>query len=500
MKRLGQSRIFRQIRVPFLLAAVMSNAFALGTNQSQPPNIVLMVADDLGYGELGCYGQEWIKTPNIDQLAREGTLFSDFYSGSPVCAPSRCTLMTGKHTGHAYIRSNGDPKDLQHLQEKFGWEFPGQNPIPAEESTIAELLKTEGYATAAIGKWGLGHFGTTGDPNKQGFDLFFGFNCQRHAHNHYPKFLWRNSTKEPQVGNDRTLYGETFSQDQFIDEAEKFVRTNKDRPFFLYLPFVIPHLSIQAPKAAVAKYTNVIPEAAYEHRGYLEHPTPRAGYAGMVTHMDEGVGRLVKLIDELRLDENTVFIFTSDNGPTYDRLGGSDSDFFHSSGEFRGRKGSVYEGGIRVPLVVRWKGKISAGKKTKHVSAFWDILPTLCEIGGAKVPDGLDGISMVPTLTGVGEQQEHKYLFWEFPSYSGQQAIRMGKWKALRRKMFQGNRELELYDLENDPSEANDLASRFPAVVKQCEQILMEGRTESELFPIFRKNQKIRKGRKQKAT
>ncbi|MCA9165664.1 MAG: sulfatase-like hydrolase/transferase, partial [Planctomycetales bacterium] len=299
---------------------------------SQPPNIVLIVADDLGYNELGCYGQKWIKTPTLDRMAAEGIRFTQFYSGNAVCAPSRCCLMTGKHPGHAYIRNNGAPPKMDDLQEKYGWEFPGQNPIPDSEVTIAEMLKQRGYATGAMGKWGLGHFGTTGDPNRQGFDLFYGFNCQVHAHNHYPRFLWRNATKEILPGNDRTLNGETYSQDKFTEVAMEFIRQNRKGPFFLYLPFAIPHLSIQAPDSSVVPYKETIPEQDYVHRGYLQHPTPRAGYAAMVSHMDRDIGKIMTLLNELDLDENTLVLFSSDNGPTYDRLGGSDSTFFESAG------------------------------------------------------------------------------------------------------------------------------------------------------------------------
>ena len=486
-----------------LTISILTTCIACGMatgDEARTPNIVLMVADDLGYGEVGCYGQKWIKTPAIDQLAADGIRFTDFYAGSPVCAPSRCTLMTGKHTGHSYIRDNGDPKHLQHLKEKFGWEFPGQHPIPDEEVTIAELLKAKGYATGGMGKWGLGHFGTSGDPNRQGFDLFYGFNCQRHAHNHYPKFLWRNSTKEPQPGNNRTLHGETFSQDQLIKEGLQFVRDNKDKPFFIYLPFIIPHLSIQAPQESVDAYTSVIPEEDHEHRGYLKHPTPRAGYAAMVTHMDKGIGKITSLIDELGLSEDTLIIFTSDNGPTFDRLGGSDSDFFQSSGKFRGRKGSVYEGGIRVPMVVRWKGHTKTAIATDHVSAFWDLLPTICDAANADTPKDIDGLSMLPIITGSGAQAKHNYLFWEFPAYKGQQAVRLGKWKAVRTNIFGNNRELELYDLESDPSEANDVAEKNVEVVRQIEDILVKGRTDSGLFPIFRNRPRKQKQRKKKPT
>ena len=407
------------------------------------PNIVLIVADDLGYGELGCYGQAIIKTPNLDRMAVEGMRFTQFYSGSPVCAPSRCTLMTGKHTGHAATRNNGDPRYLQHLREKFGWEFKGQYPLPEEEVTLAEVLKSRGYATAAIGKWGLGHFGTTGDPNLQGVDLFYGFNDQRHAHNHYPRFLWRNRLKEPLPGNDRSLHGETYSQDKFTETALEFVRENRDRPFLLYLPFAIPHLAIQVPEQSLAAYRGKIPEQDGDYRqgSYVKHPTPRAGYAAMVTHMDRDIGKIIQLVEDLGLDDDTLFMFSSDNGPTFDRLGGSDSDFFQSSGPLRGRKGSVYEGGIRVPLIARWPGKIAEGSESDHQAAFWDFLPTIGEIVEAPTPKGIDGISFAASLLGTGQQAEHNYLYWEFSAYGVQQAIRAGDWKGVRRNISKGKYE-----------------------------------------------------------
>lgn len=472
-----------------LLCSAMLATFSASAHASDPPNVILIVADDLGYGELGCYGQQWIHTPHIDRLAEEGMRFTQFYSGNAVCAPSRCCLLTGKHAGHAYVRDNGNPDYTKHLKEQMGWEFPGQHPIPDSEVTLGEVLQAKGYKTAAIGKWGLGHVGTTGEPNRQGFDLFYGFYWQVHAHNHYPRFLWRNSRKESLPGNDRTLYGQTYSQDKFTGNALRFIRENKDKPFFLYLPFTIPHLAIQAPEESLAQYRDKIPEEEYVHKGYIKHPHPRAGYAAMVSHMDRDVGKIMALIAELKLDARTIVLFTSDNGPTYNRLGGSDSDFFQSKRNLRGYKGSLYEGGIRAPLVVRWSGKIAAGTVTDHISAFWDILPTLAQAAGAEVPANVDGISMLPTLLGQGEQKQHDYLYWEFPGYGGQQAVRKGRYKAVRQNMRRRNNpdplRIELYDLSADESETNDLANKHPEVVQQMAQIMNQAHTLSDLFPLY---------------
>jgi len=332
----------------------------------------------------------------------------------------------------------------------------------------------------------MGHFGTTGEPNKQGFDLFYGYNDQRHAHNHYPRFLYRNRTKEIQPGNDRTLHGETYSQDQFTKVALEFIEENKDGPFFLFLPFVIPHLGIQVPEESlVAKYKEIIPEEDYKHRGYIQHPFPRAGYAAMVTHMDAAVGQITQRVKDLGLDDNTIVIFTSDNGPAYDRLAGTDSEFFNSAGPFRGRKGSVYEGGIRVPLVVRWPGKIAAGSESDLQSAFWDFLPTLCDIANLPKPTDIDGLSFTPTLFKQGEQKKHEYLYWEFPGYKGQQAIRVGDWKAVRQNILKGNLQIQLYNLADDIAEQHDLAKQHPDRVAQLEQLMTEAHVPNKLFPLL---------------
>lgn len=456
-------------------------------DETRPPNVVFFFADDLGYGELGCYGQKIIRTPNLDQLAADGIRFTQNYTGNTVCAPSRCCLLTGKHPGHAFIRNNGNPDYLEDLKKKYDWVFPGQHPIPDSEITTAEVLKQKGYATAAIGKWGLGNVGTTGDPNKQGFDLFYGFNCQGHAHNHYPKFLWRNDQKEILPGNDATLYGQTYSQDKFIENAAAFIKANRDKPFFLYLPFTIPHLSIQVPEESLVEYRGTIAEEDYKHTAYLKHPTPRAAYAAMITHLDRGIGQVLALLDELTLADNTLVMFSSDNGPINGRYGGTDMDFFNGTGPLRGFKGSLYEGGIRVPLIARWPGKIAPGGVSELPVAFWDVLPTIAEATGCQPPEGIDGISYLPTLLGKPEQQKkHEFFYWEFPSYGGQQAVRMGPWKGIRQKMLgkQPQLDIELYNLDADIAEKHNVAAEHPDIVAQIAKIMKEQHTPSKLFPF----------------
>jgi arylsulfatase len=452
----------------------------------KPPNIIFIMADDLGYGELGCYGQQIIKTPNIDNLAKQGLRFTQFYAGSPVCAPSRCVLMTGKHTGHAAIRDNRRPKGMKKIREEFAWEFPGQTALPNSEVTIAELLKANQYETAGIGKWGLGMPGTSGDPNKQGFDLFYGYLCQVHAHNHYPKFLLRNGVKEPQPGNDGGVGGQTYSQDQFTGEAIKFISERREKPFFLYLPFIIPHVSIQVPESSRAQYIGKIPDAPYEGDGhYAPNPTPHAGYAAMISHLDAAVGKIVSKVDELDLAENTLIIFTSDNGATFKRVGGSDSTFFNSTGPLRDRKGSTYEGGIRVPFIARWPGKIAAGTESDHLAAHWDVLPTICDLVKIDKPQKLDGVSFAETLLGKSEQPQHEYLYWEFPASGFQQAVRSGDWKIVRHGVDKGDSPFELYDLGTDISEQHDVASEHADIVKRLSSYATTAHKMSNLFPLF---------------
>jgi arylsulfatase A len=471
------------LTLPFLATTVPQSYGA----EHNRPNIILIVADDLGYGELGCYGQKWIKTPRLDALAQQGLRFTQFYCGAPVCAPSRCTLMTGKHSGHAAIRNNRQPKDFEKLREQYAWEAPGQQPLPDSEVTIAELLHNSGYATAAIGKWGLGMPGTSGEPNRQGFDSFYGYLCQAHAHNHFPKFLWRNDKKETLPGNDGSATGQTFSQDKFTEEALRFIKEHREGPFFLYLPFTIPHLSIQVPETSLKEYAGRIPEVPHKNKSsYFSHLTPRAGFAAMITHMDASIGQIVDLLDELQLSDNTLVLFTSDNGPTYNRLGGSDSDFFNSSGPLRGRKGSVFEGGIRVPLIARWPGNVAAGRETDQIAAFWDLLPTLCEISRIERVHDCDGISIAPTFLGSGGQPQHEYLYWEFPAYGVQQAVRSGNWKAVRSGVDRGDPPFELYDLSNDISEQHNIAADHADIVRRLADYAAAAHTRSDLFPLFK--------------
>lgn len=478
----------RRIALCSAVLAVLATGGAAEA-KDRPPNVVLIMADDLGYAEIGCFGQKLIKTPVLDGLAQQGMRLTSFYSGSPVCAPARCTLMTGKHGGHAFIRSNANPPGRERDPERGL--FPGQIPIPDEEVTLGELFKQQGYATGAVGKWGLGFEGSSGDPNRQGFDLFFGYLCQFHAHNHYPRFLWRNDKKIPLPGNDRGETGAIHSQEKFSEEALGFLRSHKDEPFFLYLPFIIPHVSIQAPEEWMAMYRGKLgddPEFQGNPLDYVHQATPHAGYAAMVSYMDHEIGRILDEIDKLGLTGDTIVMFTSDNGPTHGRVGGADSAFFHSTGPFNGLKGQVYEGGIRVPTIVRWPGHVPAGTESDAPGYFPDLMPTFMELtgGSRSVPSGIDGVSLAPTLLDrPGDQKEHDYLFWEFQGYGGQQAVRMGKWKGIRTDLVRRrDTSIKLYNLAADPGELLDVSADHPEVVARVQKIMDEAHEPSEQFPI----------------
>lgn len=474
----------------------------------QKPNIIFILADDLGYGDLGCYGQELIQTPNIDLLAAHGMKFTQHYSGSPVCAPSRCVLLTGKHSGHAYIRGNdewGDRGDVWDYRAMIADStLEGQRPLPAGTTTLATLMQAEGYRTGMVGKWGLGAPHTEGIPNRQGFDFFCGYNCQRQAHTYYPVHLYlneirldlANDTVAPHANLDPDTdpydlenYAEfslsEYAPDVMFSQMISFVEESDEDPFFLYWASPIPHVALQAPKRWVDYYVEKFGEEEpyVGDAGYFPARYPHATYAAMISYLDERIGDLISTLKEEGKYDNTLIIFSSDNGPTFN--GGSDSPWFNSGGPFKSERGwakaFLHEGGIRVPMIASWPGKIEAGTSSDHLSAFWDLLPTLCEAAGIPVPEGLDGISYLPELLGSGEQEDHSYLYWEFPASGGQQALRMDQWKAIRKDILQGNMELELYKLDDDLQEQNNVASEYPEIVKQIALILEAEHSTPEL-------------------
>ncbi|MFZ9936696.1 MAG: arylsulfatase [Luteolibacter sp.] len=435
------------------------------------PNIILILADDLGWRELGCYGQEKIQTPHIDRLAAGGMRFNQFHAGSAVCAPSRCNLLTGVHGGHAWIRNNQEVKSG--VQGRFG----GQLPLPAALPNIAKTLQQNGYATGCFGKWGLGAQESTGDPLRQGFDVFFGYNCQRNAHDLYPEYLEDNGGILRLEGNSRGRSGGQYAPALIAARALEFIRRNKSKPFFLYYPTVLPHLPLQVPEEELARYRGKWPETPYQAGSYQSHESPKACYAAMISLMDRHVGRIMDLLGELGLEENTVVLFTSDNGTTHLKEQ-VDYGFFESVGPLRGLKGQLYEGGIRVPLVARWPGKIPPGTTSDLVAAQYDLPATLADIAG--IPAGFpgDGISILPTLLGrADEQAKHDFLFWDFAGYGGQIAVRMGNWKGIKRNVrMNPDAPMELYDLGKDIGETHDLADTHPEIVRKIEDIIARER------------------------
>ncbi|MBR55298.1 arylsulfatase [Candidatus Poribacteria bacterium] len=452
------------------LALSFENRLQAEENPNRKPNIVLIMADDLGWQEIGVMGQKKIRTPNIDNLATKGMRFNQFYSGSAVCAPSRCNLITGKHGGHAYIRNN---REIKNKGDIFG----GQLPLPEGEIGLAKILKSVGYTTGCFGKWGLGAVGTTGDPLNQGFDRFYGYNCQRHAHNLYPKYLVNDQENELLPGNTRSNTGEIYAPQRIADEMLEFVSKNKKQPFFLYYPTVLPHLPLQAPKEDIEEYKGLWPETPYNGRSYQPHPTPRACYAAMISFLDKQIGRLMALLKNLNLDRNTIVMFTSDNGSTHLRSQ-VDYDFFDSVGPLRGLKGSLYEGGIRVPFIAHWPGKIRSNQQSDHLAANYDLLATIAEIVDVQITMDTDGTSFLPLLLGKTEDQKiPPYLFWDFAGYGGQMAVRMGKWKGLKRDLRKKDKvTLELYNLEEDIGETNNVTSQHPEIAAKIEQIILRER------------------------
>jgi len=421
------------------------------------PNVVFILADDLGYGDLGCYGQKMIQTPHLDRMAAEGMRFKQFYAGSTVCAPSRCCLMTGLHTGHAIIRGNGNV------------------PLRPQDVTVAEIFKQAGYATGIIGKWGLGEAGTTGIPNRKGFDEFFGYLNQALAHNYYPPKLWRNETEIALEGN---LNGQKkqYSHDLFTQEALSFIERHKSQPFFLYLAYTIPHANNEL-GGKTGDGMEVPDYGPYADRDW---PGPEKGKAAMITRMDRDVGRIMDELKRLGLDGRTLVFFTSDNGPHHE--GGVKPEFVDSNGPLRGGKRDLYEGGIRVPMIARWPGHVTAGGLgDSEAWAMWDFLPTMYELVGRQPPAGLDGISMLPAIEGRPSPRSHDYFYWEFHEKGFSQAVRMDDWKASRKGLGQ---PLELYDLTTDPGERCDVAGDHPDVVARIEAYLKTARTESAHWPV----------------
>ena len=449
-------------------AAVWATPAASPQVTAARPNILLIQADDLGYGDLSAYGQTQFQTPSLDRLAHEGIRFTQYYAGSTVCAPSRNSLMTGQHVGHTWIRGNA------------------KLVLRPQDTTIATVLHAAGYRTALIGKWGLGNAGTTGEPNKQGFEYSFGVLDQEHAHRQYTDHLYRNGQTY------RTDVNQDYSNDLFTRESLAFVGASDPRPFFLYLNYTVPHAELRAPEDSMQPFVGKFPEKPFVNvqadarltgpespsLGYRSQPTPHAAFAAMITRMDRDVGRLLDLLHSKGLDSKTLVIFTSDNGPHVE--GGADPAFFNSSGGLRGIKRDLYEGGIRVPMIARWTGSIPAGRTSEFAAAHWDVFPTLAEVAKTETPSGLDGVSILRALRGQ-RQPAHAFLYWEFHERGFQQAVRMGAWKAVR---LAKDKPLELYNLDVDPHEQHDVATKQPAVIAKIEAYLKTARTESEQWPV----------------
>jgi len=472
---------------------------------SKKPNIVFILADDLGYGEVGCFGQKKIKTPTIDRLAAYGIKLTQHYCGAPVCAPSRCVLLTGKNLAHAEIRNNRGARVKKNPRKGI---FPGQWPISAEAITIAEALKSAGYVTGSFGKWGLGRNDSTGAPNKQGFDRFYGYICQENAHSYYPPYLESDDKKvtinDPWIfGHQRKPKGEVraedyraknYSSDLILAEALKFIDKNKDKPFFLYVPFIEPHVALQTPQKWIDMYPKEWDPKPYRNArgyGYTPHPRPNAAYAGLISHLDDHVRVILERLKKDGIDKNTIVIFTSDNGTTFGGIGGVDAKFFNSTQGLRGLKGTAYEGGIRVPCVVYWPGKIKPGTVSNAATYFPDWFPTLCSIAGAKVPEELnDGVNLVPLLTGTGPLPKRKELMiWEFHGHGGVTAIRKGKWKAVKHGSINSNKKWELYNIDTDRFEKHNVAAQHPEIVQELEKAWRKTRTN----PNARKRKKKKK-------
>ncbi|HXI00049.1 MAG TPA: arylsulfatase [Sphingobacteriaceae bacterium] len=451
------------------------------------PNIIYILTDDLGYGDLSCYGQKILKTPHLDKMAEEGIRFTQHYAGSPVCAPSRAILMTGRAPGHSRVRGN---------YEIGPHGFGGELPLRPEDITIAEILKSSGYKTANIGKWGMGMDGTTGEPNKKGFDYAYGFLNQAHAHWQYPEYLFLNG-KKVDVKENAGAKQNYFSNDIFTDATLNYLKQQKgDEPFFLYLTYVTPHAEMLVPKDSIwNSYKEKFKDKAFtgsptgsggnrkDSMGYYHsQPYPQTAFASMITHIDNDVKKILDQLKAQGMDENTLVMFSSDNGPH--KEGGHDPAYFKSSGELRGVKRDLYEGGIRVPFIVRWPAKIKPGHVSDQISAFWDMLATLADVAKADTKNIItEGVSLLPIFLGKNEdQKQHDYLYWEFHENKfSNQAVRKGKWKAVR---LDPDAKMELYNLENDISEKNNVADKNPEVVKEMEIVMKKARTPNPYWPL----------------
>lgn len=467
-------------------AIISASCTSEAAKETKKPNIIFILADDMGIGDLSCYGQTIIKTPNIDKLAASGKVFTQHYSGSTVSAPSRSTLMTGQHTGHTPIRGNKELKDRE-----------GQTPIPAETFTVAEMFKKANYTTGCFGKWGLGYIGSEGDAINQGFDEFFGYNCQRQAHRYYPTHLWHNDQKVILKGNDNNNMA-VYAPDVIQEKTLDFIAANKDNPFFAYVAIVQPHAEMIAPDDEVlAMYKGKIDDISYvadkkgaeygsedfDYSQYCSQSHIHATYAAMVTRIDKYIGEIVAQLEKDGNLENTFILFSSDNG-VHD-AGGNDPEFFNSNAGFRGIKRDLSEGGIRTPMIMNWKGTIEPNTKSDMVSAFWDIMPTFAEIAGVTIENKIDGISILPEILGKEQKEQHDFLYWEFNAKGDKQAVRIGNWKAIREGLMKNpNAPIQLYDLSTDKKEEKNLAKKHPEIVKQALEIMEREHIENKLFPI----------------
>jgi arylsulfatase A-like enzyme len=470
--------------ITLILVLFFITQLSFAQKNGKKPNIIFILADDLGYGDVGCYGQQKILTPNIDQLAKNGMRFTQFYSGTAVCAPARCSFMTGQHTGHTAIRGNITLKP------------EGQMPLPDSSITIAMRLKEAGYTTAAYGKWSLGFITSSGDPQKKGFDEFYGYNCQTLAHNYFPDHLWHNHERIDLSVNLKK--DSVYSADLIHSQAMSFLRMQDDRrPFFMYLAYTLPHADVFVPHDSVYEYyvkkfsepAAKVPSTTDEEHSHYD-PYPHAAFAAMVSRLDKYVGEIMRILAEKHLDENTLVIFSSDNGPHKEK--GGDPVFFNSNGNLRGIKRDLYEGGIREPFITFQKGVIKGGAVNATPAALWDLYPTFLEMAGTKLRDNVDGVSILASLKGQ-PQKKHDYFYWELQEAGGKQAVRMGDWKGVRVSVSASNdAPIELYDLATDPGEKNNVAAQHPDVVKKIEEIMKSSHTPNRDWPLLPNEIKMR--------